>query len=95
MKKILFLTTQDVIGEIQNGGMQCAERNYKLLKAYIGEENLYVRIIWNKEQNHIEMKNIKYFRRISNNKEALLSACSCQKHICQRNIKKLYWILIG
>ena len=89
MKSILFLTAQDVLGEIQNGGTQCAERNYKLLKAYTGEENLYVRIIWNKEQNNSELQKAKYFKRISNNKEALISSFFMSKTYLPSEFKKI------
>lgn len=88
MKKIFFLTEQDILGRIQNGGMQCAERNWKLLNNYAEEHCLYVRII-GKESEEKQTENIKYFKRIGNNFEALISTLFMTKTYLPSEYKKI------
>ena len=89
MNKILFLTTQNILGEIQNGGMQCAQRNWSLLQRYAGKDNLYAGIIWNEGGKNIDPQYIKYYRRIRNNFEALFSSIFMTKTYFPFEYKKI------
>ncbi|NEX02305.1 Glycosyltransferase involved in cell wall bisynthesis [Pseudobutyrivibrio sp. NOR37] len=42
MKKIVFITANDLFDENGNGGSKCAKRNYDLLEKHFGKENISV-----------------------------------------------------
>lgn len=88
VKSILFLTTQDIFGEVPNGGIQCSERNWKLLNEYLGRNNIYTGIIWNKNSD-INCPDIKYFKRIKGGLEAGFSALFLSKTYLPSEYKKI------
>lgn len=69
--KVLFLGSQNIIGNINNGGMQCSKRNYELLKSVVGEENVYSALVYNSKE--IAYHN-RFFKRNENNVQSLIAS---------------------
>lgn len=69
--KVLFLGSQNIIGNIKNGGMQCSKRNYELLKSVVGEENVYSALVYNSKE--IAYHN-RFFKRNENSVQSLIAS---------------------
>lgn len=72
--RILFLGNQNIFGKINAGGLQCSRRNYDLVKLANRDCELFVAIIWNDQNFPNSDENVRYFRRVGNEYEALIAS---------------------
>lgn len=47
--KILFITTNNILNKINNGGTQCSQRNYRILEQIVGKGNVDICVIADKK----------------------------------------------
>ena len=69
--KVVYLGYQDIFGEINNGGMQGARKNWELIVSNIGYENIFTVIISNNK--HDSKLNIRYFKKADGNLQSFIS----------------------
>lgn len=87
-KKVVYVTTFDVLGKASSGGNQCGKRNFEFICSTFGEENIYLCMITNEREPIYEEK-VVVFPKIVGNRDALLSSlCNCKVYY-QKDEKKI------
>lgn len=88
MLKILFVTYQDIYGNVNTGGIQVAKRNYDLVSK-VAKQNIFVALICEKNYTKPNNDQVRCFARASNNLDALKSAFFFRKIYKLKEEKKL------
>ena len=89
--KVFYLGCHNIFGEVNNGGIQGAKKNWELIVSNIGKENVFSAIICNekKEIGH----NVRYFKKADGNMKAVVSnLCLCRIYMPDEEKKILEYI---